>query len=224
MPNLFLGFPVSRAKFADVSAQALVGNLPHTNLYWTSFFDSVDGFNYLLSLGVTFTLPAWYVKLQVVITLNSRVRISKETRHSIIAFDWAKDRTWRAKVRVVSDVDSALEVWIGTGYVFSRECLGFVFTGGFIYARAATDVSNTDVQVENNPAGGFDVEHSYKIIYTAGIKAEYYIDDVLVATITTDLPTGTDEAEILTHLELRNTSGTDTGNLYSSHTDCFQKS
>lgn len=223
MPNLFLGFPVSRAAFAEVAGQAVVGNLPHSDLYYVTFFEADEGFGGVQANGGTWTIDFEKVHLNVIITANSRAQVNKEPSYMIIQGDFDKDRTWRGKCRITSDIDSTMEAWIGTGYVFSRECLGFFLEDGKIYARTSDNVGTTDVEIADNGTSGYDITHVFKIVFTAGVKAEFYIDGVLKATITTNLPSGTDEANLMFHLEIRNADGTDTGDLYCSHVDCFQK-
>jgi hypothetical protein len=223
LPNLFLGFPVSRAAFAEVAGQALVGNLPYTNLYYQTFFDSIDGFEFVLASGGTVTQLGSYIKLQATITSGSLATIQKSLRWLIEPYTWDKDSTWRSKVRLVSDNDSTMEMWMGRGRLDTNPGIGFVITGGNLYARVASPGGTTDVLIQAMASGGFDVEWSLKFVYLAAVSCKFYIDGDLKATITTNFPSGTSQARMFLHLRMKNTGGTDTGYINCGHMDCFQK-
>ncbi len=223
MPNLFLGFPVSRAAFAEVAGRVAGAALPFSDYYFRTFFDSLDGVHQFTAGSATILLSYQYVQLNVTASAGDSCYIRKYPLFPLVPMDWAKDRTFRTRVKITSDTNSTITVWICTGNINLFWGVGFYFNAGKLYARTKNNVSNTDVEIADLGTSGFAVTYDLKVVFTAGVDAKFYLDGVLVATITTNLPTGTTYADRLYYIRITNTPGTDAGKLEFSQVDLYQK-
>ncbi len=223
MPNLYIGFPVSRAAFAEVAGRVAGVSIPFSDYYFRTFFDSLDGVHQFTAGSATILLSYQYVQLKVTISAGDSCYIRKFPLWPLVPMDWDKDRTFRTRVKITSDEDSTITCWICTGNINLFWGLGFYFNAGKLYARTKNTSGTTDVEIADLGTSGFAVEYDLKVVFTFGDNAEFYLDGVLVATITTNLPTGLSYADRLYYIRISNTTGSDTGKLEFSQVDLFQK-
>ncbi len=223
MPNLFLGFPVSRAAFAEVAGRAAGAELPFTDYYHLTFFDSLDGIHQFTAGSATIILGYQIVQLAVTIAAGDSAYIRKFPSYPLVPLSWDKDRTFRTRIKITSDLDSTITVWICTGNINLFWGVGFYFNAGKLYARTKNTSGTTDVEIADLGTSGFAVTYDLKVVFTSAVNAKFYLDGVLVATITTNLPTGTTYADRLYYIRNSNNTGTDSGKLEFSQVDVYQK-
>ena len=223
LPNLFIGFPVSRAKFAEVAGRAPGIQLPFDDYYFTTFFDSLDGVHQQLQGSATIIMNYQLVQLLVTINNGDSAHIRKYPSYPLVPMDWAKKRTFRTRCKITSDVDSTISVWISTGNINLFYGVGFYFNAGRLYARTKNAGGTTDVEIANLGLAGFAVTYDLKVVFSPADNAEFYLDGSLVATITTNLPTGISYASRLYYIRISNYTGTDSGKLELSQVDVYQK-
>lgn len=111
--------------------------------------------------------------------------------------NWNNDQDLDMFVNFNSDWNTA-ETFIGMGLASVPKLLdtatttahvGFMFAnnGSTIKASVANGTSQSSSTLSINTPSNF---HHYGIDYNTGVNAKFYVDEVLVATITTNLPSG----------------------------------
>ena len=235
MGNLFLGFPVPRAKIADMIAEDAPPALHKTqhqdggtdeidvtgltgaggmanlyadeNLFFQTFHDSLD--NITSSLTGTAALEFWQGDIYMY-TGSTASSVASAMRRSTLAVpvpSWAKDRKFKTKVEIYSDTDNVGTVWIVSGDIGNARHVGFKVVNGVLYGTVANGSAESTVTIETLGAGWYDAIRILEVVFTSGVKAEFFVDGVSKGTITTNLPTGTTTADFLYKLYLTNGAG-----------------
>ncbi len=222
MPNLFLGFPVSRARFADVAGQAAAAQLPFDDFYYRTHFDSLDGIQQTLAGSGTVTNILTGITLAVTIASGDSVRLRKTPIDPIVPFSWDKKRTLQFRCNVTTVTDNTTRFWFSMGDIQSGRGFGLYLDDGKVYARTKGNSGTTDDQIEDLGAGAYTYRKTLKAVLTPGVDVKFYIDGVLVSTITTNLPSGTTESANILFLYVVNNFGTGSGNAKFSYFDAHQ--
>lgn len=197
--------------------------LPFDDFYYRSFFDSLDGLEQITANGGTITLSDASVWLEITTAGGSRAYLGKTVNSNIDFITWNKDRAWKSALWLRSDTESTIEFDAGMGGLGASNAVSFRSEGGKLYARTRGGGGETEVEVADWGTSGFNVSLKLAIVYTAGVKAEYYIDDALVATITTNLPTDTGYESNYFHFNFVEYGGTDSGDLMLFYVEFYQK-
>lgn len=223
MGNTFQGFPVSRARFAEVAGQAAEASLPFSKLYYHTFFDSLDGLKVTLVGAGTADVTGTDLELEIDAALNDSVTVRKSLWETYFSLSWNKNRTFRTKIYFESSDDSTIQAWVGTGFVDTGTGIGFAFYGGKLYARTKIwNGGTTDVEIEDLGTSGYEFNETVDIVFTAGVDCKFYIDGVLKATITTNLPTGSGNSGNLVFLKITNPAATESGLLTIAEAEVVQ--
>jgi len=120
-----------------------------------------------------------YCEIESGTTANSYAQIY----HRFIS-RFGKNIEFEALARVRTTLDQ--EGYIICGYYGTSQHIGFMFDGTNVLGTVAdgTTQSTTVLQALS------DTWINFKAVLTSGVKCEFYLDRVLKATITTNLPTG----------------------------------
>lgn len=232
MANLFLGFPVARAKIADMIAGAappLEHHSRHENggddevdctglegagggvdvtdedvIFYNTFLESLDGINTAVGGAGAINEMKTYVQLDTTNTQDSYAEIFKQCDHICAVASWAKARIIRATIQLTS-----LTTWGGTGHFFSGNFtsnigFGFEMTGGKLYAISIDGANKHSVEIATLAGGGNNQKVCLKAVLDPGVNVKYYLAGVLEATITVNLPTGVTYAHRLWELKVAN--------------------
>jgi len=232
MANFFLGFPVARAKIADMIAGAAPPTKHHTQhesggtdemdvtalvgagggvdvsaedvIFYNTYLESLDGINQATGGAGAINEQKTYVQLDTTNTIDSYAEMFKQCDYLYSVASWAKARTIRADLGLVS-----LTTWGGTGYFFTGYFtgnigFGFEITGGKLYAISIDGANKTSDELLTLAGGGNNQRYELKAVLDPGVNVKYYIDGALEATITTHLPTGTTYAHRLWELKVAN--------------------
>ena len=232
MANLFIGFPVARAKIADMIAGAapptdhasqhesggsdeidctdLIGAGGGVDvsdegvIFYNTYLEGLVGINQSLGGAGAINNMVTYVQLDTTNTQDSYAEMFKQCDYLYAVASWAKARTLRAFLKLVS-----LTTWAGTGYFFSGYFVsnigfGFEMTGGKLYAISIDGANKHSEELITLAGGGNTQEFMLKAILDPGVNVKYYIDGVLVATITDNLPTGETYAHRLWEAKIAN--------------------
>jgi len=126
--------------------------------------------------------------------------------------DWSTYRRILTVVVLIHDSTNQ-EIYFGTGYFpetsVTYDALAFKVVNGTMYAFASvSDSSKTEVNI-----GSVDTtkEHKYTIRFIPNDRAEFYVDDVLKAVITTNLPSGEEAIDEAFRAYIKNTADEDKG-------------
>jgi len=195
MGNMFLGFPVPRAKIADMITGSAAPLFPYADILFHTNFDSLDGFGKVEEGAGTITLSFDYVQLSIGTEAADVVTLVKAPAYPYLESTWDKRR--KMQTALFADLQSGVTgyTYIGVGDPDENMFVGFGIANGSLNALSID-------------AGGMEA-HTIADWTTPGLQAallrfdfdppaypKFYLDDVLVYTATTRKPTGTDGANV----------------------------
>lgn len=232
MGNLFLGFPVSRAKIADMIAADAPPILHHTQhenggtdeidatgltgagggspplgspFSYVGTFESLDGYNQSVSGSATITLDQYGVSLKTGTTANSVATLKKGNTNPNTFLDFDREIALLLEVDISSPTDNLGTIKLICGQKDAGLHIGFTVVNGVLKGSVGNDVSETTVNLETLGAGAYFQRRALRAILTPGVKCEFYKGETLLGSITTGLPSGL-------------TAGTDFIYLYNKNT------
>lgn len=243
MANLFIGFPVPRAKIADMIAGSappslhktqhqnggsdeidctgLVGagggGLSFDGLFLSLLFESLDGYKQTKTGSGTIVLNERGIILGTGSTINSLARLSKLNNYLSPRWNWSKNSEFKTYVEIQSETSAVCNALIQVGNFGNNKHYGFKVTGGKLYGTTGSGAAESTVELETLGAGAYDIYRSLKAVLTAGSKVEFYVDDVKRGEISTNLPTEIDGVPYIIHLEITNPDVTQDKWLWVSH-------
>lgn len=248
MANLFLGFPVSRAKIAemiegsappiahapwhlpngqdplvlptDITAGQAVGwdgtkykgyaagggggFDVYTNWFYQTVFESLDGVGQVKTGSSSISVSSSGLLVSTGGTINSEAKAYKNPQYDFPAFSWAKYRKFKTKAVFSQASGGNHQSYIWTGDPFNSKGFGLKVAGNKIQGGSGNGSSLTLTDLEIIPAGAFNIVRLLEAIFTPGSKVEFFIDDIKVGELTTNLPTGTSLATFLYYLAVKN--------------------
>lgn len=235
MANLFIGFPVPRARIADmiegsappiihhddhedggkdeIDCTNLVGaggiSLPFSDLLYSTVFESLDGFGQLTAGGGAITLYESKVLLETGGTSGDQARLRKWLDNPAIGFDWDKNSEF--KTHVIFEAGGATNniMQIGVGMVGESTGYGFIVENGIL--KAVSQVGGTREQhtISDWSAGAFDHTIKLRAHKTGASEIKFYVDDALVYTADTTIPSGAYAIALLFYSRAYNAAGGD---------------
>ena len=231
MGNSFIGFPVPRAKIADMitgtappaihatqhetgGSDVLDGTkipgaggvtLPFSDYFYNTSFESLDGIRQSLYAGGTITLDDRYVELATTGTQYSFANLEKRINYPSVPLNWDKNREFRAQVNFRVDTIAGSDIVIGTGVLTAGNSFGFRVENGLLKAFSQA-VGNIEVHtIEDWSGSGFNNTRQLRAHKTGANEIKFYVDDVLVYTATTHIPAGSDDIEKVMYMYVYNT-------------------
>lgn len=230
MGNSFIGFPVPRAKIADMIAGAapplihhtdhenggadevdctgLAGaggiSLPFDDLFWTTWFESLDGFDQTLSGTGAISLSRSHVELATGATAGSSARLDKYTDYPVPALSWNKAQQLKTKMWLRSNTSNVCDAWIQRGNIGTNKHIGFKVTGGKLYGTIGNGSVETTLELETLGASNYTEERELIAKFSPGAECRFYVDSVDKGAIATNLPGGLAYSDYLAYLKLEN--------------------
>lgn len=219
MGNLFLGFPVARAKIADMistsappalhKTQHQLGGTDELNITGlaggggggiaikdfydlSSLLESLDGYLQNVAGTGSVTLDHPCVLLDTSTSSSSSARIYKDLNNYMTFPNFGKDAVFSiyAGFRAYTSKNGTYNLFAGDAIDYGQ--IGFQVVDGVLYGMCAKNAVHTTVALETISAGTFWVYRFLQAVFTAGSKVEFYVDGILKGTITTNLPTATE--------------------------------
>lgn len=218
MGNLFLGFPVARAKIADMISTSAPPALHHTQ-HENGGSDEIDatgltgagggGFFPLQHEIFTTTLENAAAHTTAVsgsgaagtdtdgtyldtgLTINSEAEIYKAVPRSFLSTLWNRQRQFTVSFREFGTNDNTgMTAWFVAGYRGSSKHIGFYTNGLTLYSSSydGTTLAQTALQTVTK---WYNTYRTLSAIFYPGVKIEYWVDGILLLTQTTNLPAGT---------------------------------
>lgn len=217
MGNLFLGFPVARAKIADMistSAPPLAHHAQHENggsdeidatgltgaggggigiadfFIYGSTGEAITGWNQT-NIG-SGSSSAGYpgLSLQTGTTASSQALITKGPGYAAPMLTFSKDRIFVTNIRFVSPTSVTGTFDICSGGITTQKHIGFKVVDGVLKGSVGNGTTETTVDLQTLGTGTYTVQRDLKAVFTTGVKCEFYVDGVLLGEITTNLPSG----------------------------------
>jgi len=249
MANLFIGFPVPRAKIADM-IEGAAPPLDHASQHEYGGDDVVDpkDQNSLITLpfplggffldSYTVDGPGWqpydsgdgetflygdHLEMKTGTTNPSTYGTRLNISRPITTLTWAKKRHLRITFTTYCDDSATAILRVLTGYPGSYNHFGLQIADGKFSAICGNGSSETVTDIETYDPGAIDETIEFHAILYPGVKVEFFLSSVLAATITTNLPTGTNEATYMIYFHLDNNSTTNNLNIAFNHFQIYQE-
>jgi hypothetical protein len=189
VPNSFQGFPT-------------VPRLPWDDLYLITTFESFDSMLIASNPAghVTFQLGSLRLQTHHAPADYAKARLYKA--YTSPAPSFGKKRLFRCNCNLFASTkpDGTFEVGL-SGYTLGL-VLGFRQLNGKLLAVCAGPGPEVTVELEDWGAAGFDKYKLFEVRFNPGAYAQYYVDGILAATITTSLPTAGTDADVFAFLNL----------------------
>ena len=142
---------------------------------------SGSGFAIITAIGITGNSGS---------TINSNCLVTKYLDGILNHYDFDKSRQFEVLSYLDFEVSATGKLYILHGYDETYNSIGFAVINGVLKGFVANTTNETTVNLQTISSEGFEVARSLKVVFTAGIKCEFYVDNVLLGTITTGLPSG----------------------------------
>lgn len=249
MPNLFLGFPVPRAKIADMIAGSAPPSL-HKTQHQAGGADQIDCTGLTGAGGAAFPIRGlwtddhdadatrWrktftgsgaltraYEKL-VLKTGSTNPSIAQIYRHlqqPIPTLTWAKKRHLVFGAYLDCDDTATAIIHILSGWYTAANHIGFEISGGKLWGINANAGAQTKTEIKTFVGAFIGEDILLEAIFYPGVKVEFYVNGVLEQTSTTNLPTGTGSADSLLQLKCDNNSTTNNVELDFDQIQLYQE-
>jgi len=228
--NFFLGFPVARAKIADmitgsappsvhhlqhehgesdeVDATGLVGaggiTLPWDDLFIQTFFESLDGFYTYGSGSGVVSVNNYGIKLTSGSTAGSIAASSKSPIPLIPQFNWAKNSTLHIGLQHRINTSSTSLILLLIGQPANLKHVGFKILNNVLYGTIGNGAAETTVSLGSAGSLNSSVTHRLKAVYTLNTKVEFYVDGSKVDEITSGFPSGTETIPSFYYIRVEN--------------------
>jgi len=232
MGNMFLGFPVPRAKIADMIATnapptihkvnhqsggsdelnvtGLVGaggaSLPFPDFLWSFFMEGLDGISDSTFSGGAVTVGDTFIQLDSDGTEYSLGAIKKDPLFQQVPLTWAKNRQFNTCVQFRAFAVADSEFIVATGDPFYGDGFGFAVVDGFLKAVCRDGSSQSTHTIEDWSAAVFTETRRLRAHKTGAAEIEFYVDDVLVHTETSNVPSGSSDAEVIMQVSCYNSA------------------
>lgn len=170
-----------------------------------TFFESLDGWEPSEGGGGSAILDTNGVLLSTGATAGGYAAIIQRLTNVPFTLTWDKPRTLELKANITIGNDNAPQVSIMTGnYGSNARKFGFTFFKDSIKGVSGNGSLERVIDLITGLGTGWTATKKYKAIFTPPTDIKFYIDDVLVGTITDRKPTGTTDAGRLLHINLVN--------------------
>lgn len=205
MPNTFLGFPVRRAMLADyaLKTEAMASEYDDAGYYWGSLLESLDGFSASSSPADGVSIDYTGIQLATQLGGTDWANLQKAPVVLATALTWDKKAKWKSSITFAHSVESIGIIDVCMGYPDTARHVGFTVRAGKLYASVGNGSAETlsPALADWGSAGYFET-HDLKVDYKI-TSCDFYLDGVLVATISTGLPSGATNANCLMRVYVR---------------------
>ena len=235
MGNSFIGFPVPRAKIADmitgsappiihhedhesggddeVDCTGLAGaggiTLPWSDLYWEMIFLSIDGFYTSDGGEGTVSVMEDGVCLHSGNAAGSYAALRKVIGHTWTPLTWDKKRQIRFALYICSDTDNIGDFYLCSGDAPTDRLIGFLARAGVLYGITRSNGAETLVEVRTLGLSDYRGNLALEVKFYPGERCDFYVDGVLEGTSSENLPAGTSDAREIISLKVENLTTAD---------------
>ena len=231
MGNLFLGFPVARAKIADMistSAPPLAHKTQHQDggtdeidvtglvgagggglplgdfTVMSSLIEALTGFNTIATGNASVTLTPLSAVLATGTPANNKATIYKEIENADLYYTFGKNLHFRTVLILQSLTSVTSDFYIGVGSPVISPHVGVKIVNGVLSGTVGNGAQETTVFLQTIATTGFNATRGISILFTSGISCKFYVNGTLLGTITTNLQDSFDFASRLIHGEVSN--------------------
>lgn len=162
-----------------------------------TLFESLDGWNQYTTLSSSIYLWIASLRLTTGATPGAVARIQAETFSEGWGVNFLKNPRFMTTVRLSPAPNQVVNIMAGGDFT----AFGFKAVGTTLYAFHRKDILEVPTDYTTEILTPFGVWIKLEAIYTSGVKIEFYLDNVLVATHTTNLPEDGDTIDNLNLME-----------------------
>lgn len=170
---------------------ATVSSLERSDFHWFTLFESIDGY----AKGGTPAISADFVSLPTTNVSGNECTLQKTATYSN-TFTWAKRRKIKFGVLFNTNTNQQFEMMTGNGaYGVNNRHFGFRVINGALYAVSDDGTNQTETSVVSviSTASAYELEARF----VPATSITYYVNGSLLATHSTNLPSGTTDANKL---------------------------
>lgn len=232
MANSFIGFPVPRAKIADMILSSAPPTIHHTQhekggadeidctgltgagggdsviepeYEYQTYFDSIDIWTQYTSNGGTIELEqAGDVCLSTSTTQNGLAELIRKIMFAPVKLNWGKKLELETTVDIQCNTDKYGTVRFFCGQPDYQRHIGFKIVDGVLYGSVGNNSSETTTLLETIDTVDYYITPKLKAVLTPGSKCEFFVDDEKLGEITTGLPTGKSMFPDLIYMSVQN--------------------
>jgi hypothetical protein len=232
MGNSFIGFPVPRAKIADMIAGAappLIHHTDHENggddevdctglagaggglgfddYLFETFFEAIDGY-YIDKPGAEVCeVDKNDLEIDLLSTANSYVTLTKDVDRQNPVMTWDKERRLRFAIWAKSYTDKFGDFDMILAYdADTGNHIGFLIRDGVLKGSVGNGSAQTTVDLYTIGVSTWTYAKRLELHHYPNTRVDFYIDDVLTGTIDTPslLPSGINYADVLLRIAVKN--------------------
>lgn len=211
----------------EVDCTGLTGaggiSLPFDDLFWTTWFESLDGLHQALSGTGAISLSESHVELATGATAGSSARLDKYTDYPVPALSWDKAQQLKTKTWLRSDTSNVCDAWVQRGRAGIFSHIGFKVTAGKLYGTIGNGSAETLLELETLGASNYTEERGLVAKFSPGTECRFYVDGVDKGAISTNLPSGLASADYLMYLRVENPGAAETKYLLISMFQFWQE-
>ena len=206
MPNVFTwpSTPPATVTRMITGDNSVVNLYDAPGIFFSPILESLDGWYQSIVLSSTITLIHSGVTMATGATANSPAILLKGPHLYRTSPTWADERKFKVELYCLHNANALSEVHLISGLPGIERHVGFKIVGGMAYGSVG------DNSAETLTAESLDVwvattgtSKSFEVIYT-GSLAKFYINSVLLGTLSTGLPTGTTDATKAMYISVDN--------------------
>ena len=191
-------YAVANKKYVDSLSIFPVYVVANEKIYYTSYFESLDGWQKATGASQVYTPQLGGASIQTGTTINTQAAMNTEV--SIGDIDWSKNSGFQSLLKFSATTDQTIyfglgDLSIGDG---TEEGYGFKIVNGTLSALATQSNGVTATETLTNISTGVTLTNInvYKAIKD-GNSIFYYVNGDLKTTITSGLPNGTSPIVLL---------------------------
>jgi hypothetical protein len=173
---------------------------------WQTFFESLDGFGTVGNGSASIHLATTFVRLETGATSGSQQNLRKQRGYPAIQHTWVKPRRFRTKINLSSITNQT--VWVCTGLYAINPHVGFKIVNNTLYGCACNGTTESTVSLQTIAAS---TDYLLECIFDpdATDKCLFYVNDVYKGCLSSNIPTGTSQAEIILEVLIQNDAAAD---------------
>lgn len=167
--------------------EVTVSKLNRDKFYLEMFFESIDGYIYEFDPDGAISATLCLLVIKAGPTIDSRAGVGAG---GLVGCVWAKNPSFQIFLRLPLATSQNAYFGMGGSQVMDsppvEDFAGFYIENGTLYAQNSNDGNITSTEIT-----GIDIteNHAYRIATDYGTDIKFYVDDVLKATHSTNLPT-----------------------------------
>ena len=223
MGNQFIGFPVPRAKIADMIAGEAApkdhhadhehggsdevdctglagagGGIKLNEFTWNTCFESIDALDVTKYSSESLTLSTGHIEIRTIVDANSYIQVSKTEIWENPDLTWAKERILKTAIQLYSPNNKNGDIFLGLGdWGAWDNLIAFRMQNGQLKGYINKEHTESEVNLIDEYVGAYTLAAKLEFQHYPGDRVEFYVDGTLRGTISGSgsVPSGTVSAD-----------------------------